>query len=109
MAIKLIYNLDMSRFRPLIICDYCGKEIKKYSDGNYAWSWEDNKGKGMIDIKFLHSKCDENARSEWGIKYPELWGEIGDFLVYLKHNLKFFDKKEKEHIKKMKLIENFLI
>ena len=40
MSLMIVVKDDLSC--PIVICDYCGREITKASDGNYEWDMRDS-------------------------------------------------------------------
>ena len=39
---------------PIVVCDYCGKDIKEHKEANYEW-WDD--GDSDNKIYYFHKKC----------------------------------------------------
>jgi hypothetical protein len=77
---------------PVIICDYCGEEIKTAADGNYQYRFQ--VGEERAAIFFTHKKCghafDETHPSGGGGAM-----ELDFLLVCLENTLKF-DRKRAE-------------
>ena len=56
---------------PVVICDFCAKEIETATDGNYEWQVDEHGKPATGQILFTHKKCclpfeDANGgRNQW--------------------------------------------
>ena len=88
MPLCVIHRRD--RERPVIICDYCGEEIKTAADGNCQYRLQD--GEERAAIFFTHKKCGP----AFDRTHPSGDGgamELDSFLVCLEDTLRFDRKK----------------
>jgi len=72
---------------PVVICDYCGEEIKTADDGNYQWKGATSAKSPPAEVYFTHKKCchafDESHPA--GVSDAK---ELDVLLVFLANNLK---------------------
>jgi hypothetical protein len=70
-------------YRPIIVCDYCGKQISDAKHGSYVFGVS-APGERQA-ITFLHKSCDA-ALTEDGRRAP-LWSPLAALPHYLMRNL----------------------
>ena len=87
--------VEKNKWKPVFICDYCGREISDAFDGNYEWNRPED-AQQVTDIKFLHKACSRL----YGSKYGTLECSMGihNLMVYLLNNLSLTpDRLEEAH------------
>ena len=78
-------------FVPIVVCDYCCKEITKAAEGNYQWLREDER---PARIYFTHKACCRAFEKRQGGRW--LWAELRLLPVYLVNNLEINWKQAKD-------------
>jgi hypothetical protein len=52
---------------PTVVCDFCGKQIRRAADGNFQWLWSDQAAR----LYFTHKDCcdafEERHGGDWGV------------------------------------------
>lgn len=85
--IKVLNDKGSGRSIPIIECDRCGKRIRSFNEGNYAFRFiEDNEVQlGPQEMIFLHKDCSW----DWDRKNPGAGMEDLEMLfIYLKNSMK---------------------
>ena len=100
--------LENGLCKPLIVCDYCEKEIETAEDGCYA---HDMNVEGFQTIYFFH-------RGECFATFLELnpcssgpcWGDdqLDALLVYLSHNLKMDWEEARAYVEMNRMINRMI-
>lgn len=71
---------------PVVVCDYCGKQIESAERGGYEWLAPENGKPGdLVDVVFLHKDCSYAHELASGLLWDSM--ELLVLLPSLVHNL----------------------